>query len=309
MKKSEARMMLSRWCLVLRLSEKTNVDAWEKVYEILDQCPFLIDQVEVSVANARYPRAKEVAGALLEYLKTGKKVFELDTPRPSYDEVFSDEGEPLATIRRSREEAEEVLLRVYDFVRQPRGVGSEEFEAAFEVLEEYPDLADLMIARFDQASSDWERLMAATILLKVEHYQPAYEFMAGRRDGQWFVDEYIPRKRGGPKRDYSRTEGLPGESLPSGVGRVRLSRKYFVDAKSHGTTFVRLGDGTRIRGVKTLFPETFSENDIAEAVKEAVAHARPGKGRAIIHGVGKGLRLTVRIDDGVVVTAYPDWEQ
>jgi hypothetical protein len=101
------------------------------------------------------------------------------------------------------------------------------------------------------------------------------------------------------------TEDILTQTLPNGVTRVQLPRSgYNKDIKN-----IKI-DG--FQGVKTLFPESWTNRDKLDAMDAVVTqNAALLKSETELRGTYKGVKVIVirQPDTGVITTYYPDWDQ
>ena len=108
----------------------------------------------------------------------------------------------------------------------------------------------------------------------------------------------------------SRGGSIKKEVLPNGVTRLQLPRDAFATTKKseRANTMV---NGERLQGVKTLWPDKFSIEDIAQAASEIVAKYPDLPTDKSLTGTFKGIKIEVWLDKSTkkVKTAYPAWIQ
>jgi len=96
------------------------------------------------------------------------------------------------------------------------------------------------------------------------------------------------------------------QKFDNGVRRVLFPRSA-MNKKGWNNSGINI-DGKFVEGVKTLWPESFTIHDIAEAAKTALAKNKNITGPAKIPGSFKNIKFAVRIDaNGLVKTCYPTY--
>jgi hypothetical protein len=108
-----------------------------------------------------------------------------------------------------------------------------------------------------------------------------------------------------------RNEGneILSERLPNGVVRLQIPRGLW-DRPLEDTPCWALPDGRRIEGIKTLWPESYSNDDVLKAALH-VAERGEVVGEGIVEGSHRGVRIRVALDlrRDDIKSAYPLWEQ
>lgn len=133
------------------------------------------------------------------------------------------------------------------------------------------------------------------------------------------LDHFVKmNKKAGKALDISSTssfsrlnnsESILKQTLSNGVTRVQLPRNTFKNRRAFENAIAATNDG-RILGAKTLFPENFSVNKIAEAT-EAIIRQNANSLNGRLEGIYEGVKIVIRRnpETGKVLTCYPSWIQ
>ncbi|MEO5971157.1 MAG: pre-toxin TG domain-containing protein [Bdellovibrionia bacterium] len=98
------------------------------------------------------------------------------------------------------------------------------------------------------------------------------------------------------------------QKLPNGVSRLQLPREAWHNSDSFGRAGIRI-DEQNIRGIKTLWPESFSIADIAEAT-ETILQQNIGALGSKLNGIYKEIKVAITRDSsGKVISSFPSWNQ
>ena len=100
------------------------------------------------------------------------------------------------------------------------------------------------------------------------------------------------------------------QKLPNGVQRVHLPRNVWENSKAYGKAIITLENGSKIRGIKSLWPDKYTPSDVSEATK-AVLTQNIKSTDSIIYGSYKNISIKVIRDTntGKVLTSHPRWIQ
>jgi hypothetical protein len=105
------------------------------------------------------------------------------------------------------------------------------------------------------------------------------------------------------------TVSILKQKLANGVTRLQLPKEAWINSKSYGRAVGESQDGL-IKGAKTLFPESFTLADIAEAA-ESVLTQNPGSNERALNGVYKGIKVRILRNSatGKIKSVFPRWTQ
>ncbi len=95
--------------------------------------------------------------------------------------------------------------------------------------------------------------------------------------------------------------------LPNGVREVQFPREAFINSDAAQIS-LPTSDGRRIRHIKTLWPESFTPEDIATAAKEAIMKAGPNP-PGVLQGVYKGIPFTLYYKDGKIRSIFAKFSE
>ncbi|SIO92566.1 DUF637 domain-containing protein [Vibrio spartinae] len=99
------------------------------------------------------------------------------------------------------------------------------------------------------------------------------------------------------------------QTLPNGVKRLQLPREgLHRNAFERGS--VKIGD-IRVKGIKTIFPENFTHQDIVAASQKVLQDNYDKVTKEELYGVYKGIsiRLSRDLNTGRIKTIHPSWNQ
>ncbi|HYX33189.1 MAG TPA: EndoU domain-containing protein [Oligoflexus sp.] len=99
---------------------------------------------------------------------------------------------------------------------------------------------------------------------------------------------------------------------PNGVIQSQCPLGLFQNSKKGQNASQPIPGAPKLWGVKTLWPESFTPEDIIRVTEEVIAKAKQNgeQLKDVISGTHDGIKVTVRFNaDGTVRTAYPAWDQ
>ncbi len=102
------------------------------------------------------------------------------------------------------------------------------------------------------------------------------------------------------------------QTLENGVRRVQLPRDAWsnADAFSSASALTAAEGGTRLKGVKTLFPESWDVGKIGEATNDVLNSTLTLRDGNKLVGTFDGVKIQLFIDEtGKVLTSFPIWRQ
>ncbi len=105
------------------------------------------------------------------------------------------------------------------------------------------------------------------------------------------------------------TSEILKQKLPNGVTRIQLPKEAWVNSKYYGKAVGDSSDGL-IKGAKTLFPESFTPANIAEAAESILVQNADSAERAL-NGVYKGVKIRLLRDyeSKKIKSIFPRWNQ
>lgn len=99
------------------------------------------------------------------------------------------------------------------------------------------------------------------------------------------------------------------QTLPNGVRRLQLPRDAWANADSFGDAIAFTESGQRLRGIKSLWPDSYTVQKIGD-ITARVVEANPTVRNGLIEATVDGVKVNVRVDSaGKVLTSYPAWRQ
>lgn len=106
------------------------------------------------------------------------------------------------------------------------------------------------------------------------------------------------------------TEHILKETLDNGVTRIQLPRSAFANGDRFRSAYVKTPAGDVHQGAKTLFPDSYSVDEIAKAANHVVEQNK-GNVSSLIKGKYKNINVVVQRDKntGKIISTYPEWIQ
>ncbi len=99
------------------------------------------------------------------------------------------------------------------------------------------------------------------------------------------------------------------QTLENGVRRVQLPRDAWANADAFSDAIAYSEAGQRLKGIKTLWPESYDVSKIGDITRRIV-ESNPNIRNSIIEASVDGIKINVRVDaSGKVLTSYPVWKQ
>jgi hypothetical protein len=90
--------------------------------------------------------------------------------------------------------------------------------------------------------------------------------------------------------------------MPNGVIQVHVPYEQFARKKSRRQ--ISMPDGMPVQGLKSLWPESFTADDILLASK-ATLDANPGVAKGQVTATYRGVQVDATLDDGKITSIYP----
>ena len=102
--------------------------------------------------------------------------------------------------------------------------------------------------------------------------------------------------------------------LENGVKRIQLPREVWKNSTAFGKSVIpksESGISTSIKGIKTLFPESWTASDYVNAAEHLLSFRNASSTNNLITGQYNGVKLGIRIDldTGKIKTMHPFWSQ
>jgi hypothetical protein len=145
--------------------------------------------------------------------------------------------------------------------------------------------------------------------------------LKGGMHGQQGFDEFLDG-RSSVGVDYSieevvsfgvRNDGtsILMQPLPNGTRRIQLPRDAWASKKAFESASIKMPSGDRIKGIKTLWPESFTADDVIAASKSVLQKNAGNTTDRFLYGSYKGVqvKLVRDLDTGMVKTVHPTWDQ
>jgi hypothetical protein len=99
------------------------------------------------------------------------------------------------------------------------------------------------------------------------------------------------------------------QTLDNGVRRIQLPRDAWVNAKAYDSAVAFTEGGQRLKGVKSLWPESYDIQKIGD-ITNRIVESNPAVRNDLIEATVDGIKINVRVDEaGKVITSYPAWKQ
>ena len=99
------------------------------------------------------------------------------------------------------------------------------------------------------------------------------------------------------------------QTLVNGVKRIQIPRDAWVNARAYDSAVAYTEGGQRLKGVKSLWPESYDIQKIGDITTRLV-EANPSVRNDLIEATVDGIKINVRVDAaGKVITSYPAWKQ
>ncbi len=99
------------------------------------------------------------------------------------------------------------------------------------------------------------------------------------------------------------------QTLNNGVERVQLPRDAWANARAFDNAKAFTESGQKLKGVKTLWPESYSVEKIGD-ITTKIVESNPSIRNDLIEATVDGIKVNVRIDvAGKAITSYPAWKQ
>ena len=99
------------------------------------------------------------------------------------------------------------------------------------------------------------------------------------------------------------------QTLDNGVKRIQLPRDAWANARAYDSAVAYTEGGQRLKGVKSLWPESYDIQKIGDITTRLV-EAHPSVRSDLIEATVDGIKINVRVDEaGKVITSYPAWKQ
>lgn len=158
-------------------------------------------------------------------------------------------------------------------------------------------------AELDEATRDWHPNARQHIFQG--NFNPQTGQLAGGLHTQAGLDAFLERTEFQPIS--------PPETLENGVKRVEFPPEALTD-RAQRATEISASEGRGIPNGKTIFPEDWDENKIADALNQAkdqgVEIRSSTWGGSIKTFDVDGVKVEVALDrDGNIVSGYPSWNQ
>ncbi len=100
------------------------------------------------------------------------------------------------------------------------------------------------------------------------------------------------------------------QTLENGVRRVQLPRDAWANGDAVNSAIAFSESGQRLKGVKSLFPESWDVAKITEATNTIVSSPSSVISDRSIEGIYDGVKMKVFIEaNGKVATSFPSWRQ
>ncbi|MEM9103827.1 MAG: DUF637 domain-containing protein [Pseudomonadota bacterium] len=101
------------------------------------------------------------------------------------------------------------------------------------------------------------------------------------------------------------------ETLSNGIRRVQLPRDAWATKKAFENASIKMPSGERIKGIKTLWPESFSADDVVSASQSVIQKNSGNTTDRFLYGSYKGVevKLIRDVDTGMIKTVHPTWNQ
>ncbi|RJG35199.1 hypothetical protein, partial [Motilimonas pumila] len=101
------------------------------------------------------------------------------------------------------------------------------------------------------------------------------------------------------------------ETLSNGTRRVQLPRDAWATKKAFESASIKMPTGERVKGIKTLWPESFSSEDVVSASQSVLQKNSGNTTDRFLYGSYKGVevKLVRDLDSGMIKTVHPTWYQ
>ncbi|WP_281559527.1 hypothetical protein [Thalassomonas sp. RHCl1] len=92
--------------------------------------------------------------------------------------------------------------------------------------------------------------------------------------------------------------------------RAQLPRDAWATKNGFENASIKI-DGVRVKGIKTLLPESFTADDVINAGQSILQKNINNTTDRFLYGTYKGveLKLVRDLDTGMIKTLHPTWEQ